>query len=212
VHYDQARLLIDRRGPIALYTGLGKGGVFKLFHGDGLVLSDTGPTLRTKQGRVAVTHLAGENAIAIEEDRLVVEGRMAWAKEARLTPFRNIVLRTFALSIGRLAPNLARRLLQRLLVTGRTDAPFRFRRELAWTGATWRVNDTIEAERGWGDVTEAGIGGFQTSTATVMARVFAPNQLQLWLDMTPRLRGLGGGEPLVVERIIETAAERDSAS
>ena len=136
-----------------------------------------------------MTHLEGNNAIAVEDDRLVVEGQMAWAKETRLTPFRTIVLRSFALTVGRLWPNLMRRILQRLLVTGRTDAPFRFRRELTWNGATWRIRDRVEAERGWTDVTQAGIGGFQTSTVTAMARVFEISQLQPWLDVTSRLRG-----------------------
>jgi hypothetical protein len=215
LRYDEARLLIDRRGATALFVALGKGGAFKVFCGSRLAFSDTGPTLRMKgRGRVAVTHLEGKYTITIKDDALIVEGRMAWAKETRLTPLKNIVLRTFMLLAGRLWPDLIRRLLQRLLVTGRIDAPFRFRRELLWTGFTWSIRDTIHAERGWAKVTEAGIGGFQTSTTTVMARVFELTQLQPWLDLTARLRTLRENEPLVVERQIraDMPASTDSVA
>jgi hypothetical protein len=200
LRYDEARLLIDRRGATALYIALGKGGAFKLFYDDHLVLSDTGPTLRTRGGLVAVTHLEGKNTITIEDDRLTVEGQMSWAKGARLTPFKNIVLRALMLTVGRIWPDLVRRVLQRLLVTGRTDAPFRFRRELSWSGVTWSIRDAIHAGRGWANVTEAGIGGFQTSTATVMARVFELSQFQPWLELTPRIQALRDDEPLELER------------
>jgi hypothetical protein len=212
--YDEAQLLIDSRGATALYIALGKGGAFKLFGGDRLVLSDTGPTLRVKRGRVAVSH-EGKNRIWIEEDRLVVEGQMAWAKQTRLTPLKNIVLRIFMLVIGRICPDLIRRVLQRLLVTGRTQAPFRYRRELVWNGLAWSIRDTIHAERGWANVTKAGIGGFQTSTVTVMARVFQLNQLQRWLDLTLRVRSLRDDEQLLVERTIQVdapAARQESAA
>jgi hypothetical protein len=214
LHYGEARLLIDRRGPNALYIATGRGGAFKLFYDNHLILSDTGPTLRTNRALVAVTHIESKNTVTIEDDRLIVEGQMCWAKGARLTPFSNIVFRTFMLIVGRIWPDLVRRILQRLLITGRTDAPFRFRRELTWNGVTWSVRDTIHALRGWAKVTEAGIGGFQTSTATVMARVFEPNQLQPWLDLTPRMQALCDNEPLELEREIRVDArtcKQDSA-
>jgi hypothetical protein len=216
IRYDQGRLLIDRRSTTALYISLGKGGAFKLFNGKNLVFSDTGPTLRTKgPDRLAVTHIEDHHTITIEDDELTVEGRMAWAKEARLTPFKNIVLRTFMLLAGRFWPDLIRRFLQRLLVTGRVNAPFRFRRRLLWTGVGWSIRNTIQAERGWADVTKAGIYGFQTSTATVMARVFQLSQLQPWLDLTEQIRTLRKDEPLVIERKVGISAldsNRDSAA
>ncbi|MGH6824126.1 hypothetical protein [Methyloceanibacter sp.] len=200
VWYDEARLLIDRRGSNALFVALGKGGALKLFQDDRLAHSDTGPTLLMKGGRVAVTHLEVDNKIIVHGDELVVEGQMAWAREAKLTPLKTIMLRTVMLIAGRFCPDLMRRLLQRLLVTGRTNAPFRFRRELLWNGVAWSIKDTIWAERGWADVAKAGVDGFQTSITTVMARVFDLNQLQPWLDLTSRLQSLRYDEPLVIEQ------------
>jgi hypothetical protein len=203
LRYDESQLLIDRRGATALYIALGKGGAFKLFHGEHLTLSDTGPTLQTKSGLVVASH---SEDVTIEGDRLAVQGQMSWARAARLTPFKNIMLRSLMLTVGRLWPDLVRRALQRLLITKGKGAPFKFRRELSWNGITWSVRDTIYALRGWAKVTKAGIDGFQTSTATVMARVFQLNQLQPWLDLTPHVRSLRDDQPLLVERQVGVAA------
>ncbi|SBV97917.1 conserved hypothetical protein [uncultured Alphaproteobacteria bacterium] len=197
--YPEARLLVDRREGWALFLGWSRGGAFKLFRNDRLVRSDTGPTLRTRDGRVAVTHLEGAQEAELEADRIVVRGRMAWSKTARLTPFKSAVLRMVMLSGGRFFPDLIRALLQRILVTGRKDAPFRFERELTWRDGAWRLRDTVVAENGWGNVAAVGIGGFQTSVTTVMARVWQPSQLQPWQDLSDRLDNLGDGDPLVVD-------------
>jgi hypothetical protein len=104
------------------------------------------------------------------------------------------------LSAGRFFPDLVRRLLQRILVTGRRDAPFAFRRDLVWHDGGWTVTDTITPERGWDKVAAIGIGNAQTSTTTIMARVWQPAQLAPWIDLSDRLIGLKGATPLIVTR------------
>lgn len=199
--FDGARLLVEAAEGTRLYCGWSRGGAFKLFAGERLLASDTGPSLVTRGGRVAVTHLdAPDAAPALTEDALVVEGRMAWAKSARLTPARSIVLRSVMLTLGRFFPDTVRRLLQRVLVTGRKDAPFRYRRELRRDGAGWTVTDTVTPEAGWADVRGAGIGGFQTSVTTIMARVWQEEQFQPWHDLSEQLAALSGDAPLVVTR------------
>ena len=128
---------------------------------------------------------------------------MALARSARLTPLKSVVLRSVMLTLGRFFPDLVRRSLQRLLVTGRRDAPFAFRRELAWDGDALMVRDDVMPKRGWSAVRAAGIGGFQTSLATAIARVWQPAQVQPWLDLSDRIAGLKDNEPLVVERRVE---------
>jgi hypothetical protein len=196
--HEEAKLLVDARGETRLYLGWSRGGAFRLFEGETLRLADTGIALRTRSGRVAVTHLDG--SAALSEDRIEVAGRMAWAKSARLTPARSAVLRLLMLTLGRFFPDLVRRMLQRLLVTGRDEAPFAFRRALSWDGAGWSVRDEIVPDRGWSDIEAAGIGGFQSSLTTVMARVWEPAQAQPWTDLSDAVRALEGRTPLVVER------------
>lgn len=197
--FPEAGLLSVRDGDAALFLAARRGGVFKFFRGGALELSDTGPTLQIGP-RVAVTHLEGAAPADLTNGAIVVEGRMAYAKSARLTPVKNIVLRVIMLTGGRFFPDLVRRLLQKLLVTGRNEAPFRFRRSLTPDGRGWIVRDEVWADGDWTAVTGAGIGGFQTSVTTIMARVFRREQLQPWLDLTAAVRSLNKGEPLVVER------------
>jgi hypothetical protein len=197
--FPEAGLLIDRRNGLALFAALRRGGAFKLFGDGALIVSDTGPSLRVAE-RVAVSHMESESSPAPGDAAIAVEGQMAFAKSARLTPFRTIVLRSFMLVFGRFFPDLVRRLLQRLLVTGRKEAPFRFRRILEPTPQGWSVRDEISADEDWSSVTAAGIGGFQTSATTVMARVYRQEQLQPWLDLEGEVKALKRGEPLIVER------------
>jgi hypothetical protein len=203
IAYPEARLLVDVRGDRRLYLGWSKGGAFRLFQGERLLLADTGPTFALAGGRVAVTHLESENQVELGEDHSRIAGTMAWAKSARLTPAKSVVLRAIMLTLGRFFPDLVRRTLQKLLVTGRKEAPFRYRREIAWEGTDLIVRDEVEALEGWGRVLKAGIGGFQSSLTTVMARVWQPGQFQPWLDLTGRVAALKDGERLVVERRID---------
>jgi hypothetical protein len=197
--FPEAGLMIDRRNGTELFAALRRGGAFKLFADGALIVSDTGPSLRVGD-RVAVSHMESETGITPGDAAITIEGRMAFAKSARLTPFKNVVLRTFMLVFGRFFPDLVRRLLQRLLVTGRKEAPFRFRRTLEPQSQGWTVRDEISADEDWSGIEAAGIGGFQTSATTVMARVFRREQLQPWLDLGGEVKALKRGESLIVER------------
>ncbi|KAB0679385.1 hypothetical protein [Aureimonas leprariae] len=204
--FPRASLLAERgHGGTMLACAPGRGGVYKAFADGRLLRSDTGVTLSTKrEGRVAVCHLGGATA-AVEPDRIRCEGRMSWAKATRLTPLKNAALRLLMLSAGRFFPDLVRRLLQRVLVTGRKDAPFRYVRTLSRGGdGVWTVRDEIHADAGWDDVALAGISGHQTSITTIMARVYQADQLVPFEDLTPRLLGLAPDAPLVVEHRLES--------
>ena len=198
--FEQARLLVDDREAQRLHLGWSRGGAFRLYDDESLLLADTGPTLQLEDGKAAVTHLEAENQVRIGDDEIVIEGTMAFAKSTRLTPAASILLRGFMISFGRFFPDLVRRLLQRLLVTGRKEAPFRFRRTLEWRDGGWSIRDEIIPEHGWSDVRQIGIGGFQSSLTTIMSRFWQTDQLQPWLDLTPKLVELQGNAPLIVER------------
>jgi hypothetical protein len=198
--FDEARLLVDVHGDTRLHLGWSRGGAFKLFEGETLLLSDTGPALVTHDGKSAVTHLEGPAEAMIDENRILIEGRMAWTRATLLTPLKSVVLRLAMLTAGRFFPNLVRGLLQRILVTGRRDAPFAFRRELFWHDGGWTITDTVTPQRDWGKVRAIGIGDSQVSTTTVMARVWQTAQLAPWIDLSERVTGLRGNAPLIVTR------------
>jgi hypothetical protein len=103
------------------------------------------------------------------------------------------------LTLGRFFPDLVRKLLQRILITGKRRAPFQFKRTLSWRGDQLHVADELQATS-WKDVRAVGIGPAQTSIYVVMSRTWQVGQLQPWLDLTPEMRKLKPGEPLRVER------------
>lgn len=187
-HFREAGLLIERRGEATLYVAAGKGGVFKLFRGSQLAVSDTHVSLqlRDRRGRMrtAVAHLAGDYDLTLEEDRIVVSGALGWAKQGRMTPNKMVVLRMVMLSFGRFFPDLVRRLLQRMLIVGKSKAPFSFVRSFTWReDGKLEVVDSVSGAD-WRAVEAMGAGGHQTSIYVVMSRVFQSGQLQPWRDMT----------------------------
>ncbi len=203
-HFPNAGLLIDRRGSAELYVALNKGGTFKFFRDGALVASDTQVSLVVEAGksRNAVAHLVGDYPNEVEGGRIVVRGDMGWAKQKKMTPFNLIVLRLIMLGGGKFFPNLVRKLLQRLLITGKKPAPFRFEREFVWNGDRLTVRDRVEAGAGWDAVKRAGIGCDQTSIYVVMSRTFQAGQMLPWIDLTETVRKLPAGEPLVHERVL----------
>jgi hypothetical protein len=204
--FPEAQVRVQQRGRLRLICGWSRGGAFRLFDGDKLLRADTGPSLRLTDGRVVIANLDGAKVVDRTADRLVVEAPLAYAKSALLTPFKSIVLRSIMLTLGRFFPDLVRQGLQKLLVTGRKDAPFRLRRSLIWQGDELVVEDAVRAEKGWASVVEAGQSGFQVGLTTVMARVWEPAQFQEWQDLTGRIAALGENEPLVVRQTFRSGS------
>lgn len=203
-HLPAAGVLLDRRKDITLIVAMNKGGVLRCFDGDKLVAADTGPSLLIDRGgRIAnaVAHLVGRYETQVQEDQICVEGDMSWAKHTQMTPAKLVVLRVLMLTVGRLFPNVVRRLLQRLLIVGRDAAPASFRRQITWRDGGWWVRDVVRCAD-WSKVRAAGIGPAQTSIYVVMSRTFQRSQLRDWIDLSDRIKGLGKGDELVIERRI----------
>jgi len=199
--FAEAKLLVERRGNVALFAGLNKGGTFKVFVGDALAASDTQLSVQTAGSpkRNAVGHLVDGYEIEQTGDEIHVQGSLGWAKQKHMTTFNLLVLRLIMLTGGRLFPNLIRRLLQKLLITGKDTAPFRFDRRFRWEGTSLIVEDRLEAEA-WDQVASVQLGGDQTSIYVVMSRTFQTAQLADWRDLTDAVRRLGRGEALSLTR------------
>lgn len=197
-----AKILIDRRQNTELYLALNKGGVFKFFSHDRLIVSDTQFSLQVRQGKAlknAVGHLVGNYHTQISEDEIVIQGNLGWAKQKQMTPLNLMILRIVMLSFGRFFPNLIRSLLQKVLITGKKAAPYSFVRQLRWQDGYWQVTDRLKAPS-WKSVEAAAIGGDQTSIYVVMSRTYQAGQLQPWLDLTEPIKSLPPSEPLQLER------------
>lgn len=202
VWLKEAKILIERRENTELYLALNKGGVFKLFRDNQLVASDTQISLQVEvKGKLknCVAHLIDTYKVHVNDDEIIIAGAMGWAKQKQMTPLNLLILRTVMLTFGRFFPNLIRKLLQKMLITGKQNAPFYFRRQLRWSNRKWYVTDEVHTQT-WHNVIHAGISGDQTSIYVVMSRTFQLNQLQPWIDLTPEVRKLTPGEPFKLER------------
>lgn len=199
---QEAQILIKRRPGVELYIALNKGGVFKLFREDKLVVSDSHLSLQVRQGRKfknAVSHLIDSYAVKVEQDEISVAGQLGWAKQTQMSPIKLMILRVVMLTFGRFFPNLIRKLLQKMLITGKEPAPFRFKRYFRWENNQWQITDELSATS-WQGITGAGIGSDQTSIYVVMSRTFQRGQLQPWLDLTPDIKKLSSGQSFKIER------------
>jgi hypothetical protein len=199
-YYPNAGLLVERQGECALFTALNKGGTFRFFRGESCVASDTGPSFQMADGKIAVTHLVVHDGMeTLADGTLRITGTMGWAKQKAMTPLRLIALRLIMLCGGRFYPDLVRKLLQKVLITGKSEAPFSFSRELRLKEETLTVKDRVEA-RDWTGVQSAAIGCDQTSIYVVMSRTFQAAQMLPWTDLTANVRALRPGQPLEIER------------
>ena len=200
-HFKNAGIIIERRGSSVLYLALNKGGVFKFFSEGKLVHSDTQFSAMVSAGKLrnAVAHLVGQYQVELEADSVTIRGDLGWAKTKGMTTFNLVVLRALMLSVGRFFPDLIRKLLQKLLITGKSPAPLAFCRTLAWQGARLEVRDELRSSA-WDKVRAVGIGALQTSIYVVMSRTYQAGQLQPWLDLTDKVRALKNGEALKLER------------
>ncbi|NET35592.1 MAG: hypothetical protein F6K19_26805 [Cyanothece sp. SIO1E1] len=199
---QQGQILIDRRQNTHLYLSLNKGGAFKFFRHHRLITADTQFSLQVQQGRKlknAVGHLIGPYQVEVDTNEIVIRGQLGWAKQKQMTPLNLLILRIVMLTLGRFFPNLIRRLLQKLLIVGKQDAPFHFTRRFRWQNGHWQLKDELWADS-WQPVVTAGLGCDQTSIYVVMSRTFQPGQLQPWVDLTPVVKNLAPGQPLELER------------
>jgi hypothetical protein len=201
IHFRNAGLVIERRGDATLYLALNNGGVFKLFRGDRLVHSDTGLSVvvEGKKRRVAVSPLVGSYSVDANENSHSISGKLGWAKTKGMTTFNLVALRGLMFTVGRFFPDLIRKILQKLLITGKKPAPFEFTRQISWQETQLEIVDELRAEN-WNDVAEVGIGPAQTSIYVVMSRTYQPGQLQPWSDLTKEARALADGAPLRLVR------------
>ncbi|NEQ81332.1 MAG: hypothetical protein F6K26_14095 [Moorea sp. SIO2I5] len=202
VWLKDANILIDRRRGTELYLALNKGGVFKIFRDNQLIASDTHFSILVQErGKLknAVGHLIDDYQVKVSEDEIMIEGNLGWAKQKQMTPMNLLILRGVMLTVGRFFPNLIRKLLQKLLITGKKNAPFCFRRYFYWQGERWLVIDELQA-KSWKSVQSVGIGGDQTSIYVVMSRTFQAGQLQPWVDLSDEVQTLDDYEWLKFEQ------------
>jgi hypothetical protein len=170
----EAEILIKRRPYVELYVALNKGGVFKLFRENKLILSDTHFSLQVRQGRQiknAVAHLMSSYTIHVEQDEVLIEGGLSWVKPNQLSSLKLVFMRILMLILGKFFSKQIQRLNASEIAGGKQDSPFRFTRRFRWERNQWQIIDELYADS-WRGVISAGIGCDQTSMDIPISRTF----------------------------------------
>lgn len=144
--FPQAGLLVVRTPRYHAVVAATKGGTFKVFDADGPVAGDTGLIGELDDGTVAVTHIV-DRANGIEksaDDReLVASGRFQVRKHHLPTPFKQVLFRLMLLTIGRFDADRVRRILQKILITGKRPLGLRWRRRLRFADDAIEIVDEV---------------------------------------------------------------------
>ncbi len=202
-YWPGAKMLARKTASYYAVANLAKGGVIKVTTQDGPVYSDTGLIARLADGRVLVSHLMdGDHASRCEVAQSGAESNAAAAAKAAgpiiaessgclserrtnlATPLKQILFRILNLTFGRFAPDLLRRILQRVLITGKTQTPFRFARRFELGERTIEiVDEIIKPEGAGGEFTSLHIGSDATSIYVANSNVYQQSVLLPWQDL-----------------------------
>lgn len=193
---------VDRREDRFLVTGLSKGAPFRAYRGKTPVANDSGPTLALEDGTVLVAHLSLDRSFEVREDEVSVSGAFQPAKTELMTPVKGVVLRGVMLSFGRWFRTAVRKLLQRRLILGAEDAPFRFERRIRAKDDHWVVTDRITRTGSGGPrVKAAWLGVGQTSIYIAASQPWERGWLLPWTDLADRIHELDA-DGILIERKI----------
>lgn len=209
-HFTGARLYVREEPGRYAVVSLAKGGVLALFEGPHRVCTDHGLVGRLADGRVVATQFVDDYVAVVGEDEVRVEGVFGYTRRLRPTPWRFIAFRLLTLTVGRVAPALVRRLLQRLLIVGKRPAPFRFRRTLRF-GALVTLIDEVWRDGPGAPLVALHAGTDNTAIYVATSQVFQEACLQPWTDYTPHLAALETEGHLRVERRLAPTAAGETA-
>jgi len=200
-YWPEAKMVVRKTSRYYAVVGLGKGGVIKVFDRRGCILSDTGPIGRTRDGRVVVSHLTDPRHRVERkgEGEYEVSGAMSVRRANLATPLRHIVLRLFMLSVGRWSSNLVRRVLQKILITGKKRTAIRFRRKIRFDEESVEIEDEIVLPRGV-EMAELAFASDATSIYVANSNAYQESVLNPWVDLGDRIERLNFERRLVVRR------------
>jgi hypothetical protein len=186
--FDAAGLHVVRDGRLHLIIATTKGGTFRAYTGQHLLRNDTGLVALTDTGERLVTHMVDPNAKVIWGDRAVtIRGQFQYAPRKLAAPMKQVAFRLVNCTVGRVAPDLVRRMLQRSLITGKRPAPLAFERQIDWSDeGCVTVQDRIWLEAS-GVPRLARLYGSTDATSIYVAtsNLWQDASFCVWDDLTP---------------------------
>ncbi|OYT54284.1 MAG: hypothetical protein B6U72_03070 [Candidatus Altiarchaeales archaeon ex4484_2] len=150
--FSKAGLWVYSDPLVYLIVNYRKGGVYRLsFKGENISLNDAGVLIYGRGGdKLASGWLTDKNRVELRDGKLRIEGVLWRIPDKTLTPMKNILLRTFQLSLGR-SENLSQTVKEKLrdmLITKTGSTNHTFIREIDAQGTHVGVTDLIDGVGG----------------------------------------------------------------
>jgi hypothetical protein len=190
--FNAANLHVIRYGTLHLVIATNKGGVFRAYAGERLLRNDTALVALDEAGRRFTSHKVDANAeVQWGENSVTIRGKFQSARRKLATPLTQIIFRLVNLTLGRVAPNLLRSILQKALITGKKPVPLRFERSIEWNNAgEVIVTDRVRADIGAPKLVKLFASTDATSIYVATSNLWQEASLQTWDDLSASLREL----------------------
>ncbi|HUY35311.1 MAG TPA: hypothetical protein VMV69_21380 [Pirellulales bacterium] len=216
-----ARLLVRQSGETRTIVSAARGGVFKHFTPQQRPTTDAGLIVETIDGRIAVSQSHDlERAVEWDEaneiemrnstptGRLTVAGPLHWVRFETVTPLKQAVFHWGMWTLGRCCRSLARRFLQRRLITGRDPCPIRLTRIFEFASADRsqesRVIDHIELRDRRIRIRRMSFASDLQAAYVAASDVYQESVLQPWTDLGPHVAELNARREVTIARELPT--------
>ncbi|MCL1985018.1 MAG: hypothetical protein FWG59_01025, partial [Betaproteobacteria bacterium] len=149
-HYVDAGLYRAGVGTLRMYGNLNKGGCYKVFRGNKLLVSDTGYMGRLKNGDVFCQNTPNNarEVVATNDRRVASSGLTHKYNNTYLSIVFSIALRLYVLFFGKIPvfSRILRRIMQTMLIYKKKTLPVRWSREVILDDTGITVRDAVRCE------------------------------------------------------------------
>lgn len=148
--FPAAGLHVIREHGLHLTVAANKGGVFRAYREQRLLRNDTGLVALLEDGTRLVSHMIDpQTEVELTEGTITIRGRMHAARRHLPSPGKQVLFRLVNGTLGRIAPDVLRGLLQRVLITGKRRAALTLERTLDWRSPqVLKVRDRLVSFKG----------------------------------------------------------------
>ncbi|HEC90901.1 MAG TPA: hypothetical protein ENI55_04465 [Alphaproteobacteria bacterium] len=204
--YDRAGLITVRRNGIHAVVSLNKGGVVKASTKAGPMASDTGLVVTKSGGGIYAPAIEGGSDIAVSvggDGKDIIEVSADFEKIPNTilpSTAKMAVLRLLNYTIGRLAPNLLRGIIQYLLIKRKSPFPVRVRRRIEVDGNGIVVKDRLSRTAQSVRISGLSSSSDLTTIYTASSNSWAPSRIFSWVDLKGRVDDFNKTGEIEVER------------
>ena len=183
-YWKTARLYVRREKRRYSVVSAAKGGVIRLYVDGKATYADSGIIIRLVNGTTLVSHLIDDYEVSVHDDGIEVGGHFGRCKYRLPTVLSQAMFHSGMLTVGRWRSNQVRRLLQKFLITGKSQDPMRFRRSISFSQEVVLM-DEIWKDGGGGSgrhIAAMYAGTDHTSIYVAASQSYQQSRLLPWTD------------------------------